>query len=80
LTALLSARAAPLSLNEFPFEHRGGLLWVKVSVPQSVESLNFLFDSGAGASVINLRTAKRLGVKLGVSSAQIVRGIPSTAA
>jgi hypothetical protein len=28
-------------------------------------TLNFLLDSGAGASVINLRTAKRLGVKLG---------------
>ena len=27
--------------------------------------MNFLLDSGAGVSVVNLRTAKRLGVKLG---------------
>ena len=77
LTALLSARAASSSPTEFPFEHRGGLIWVKVSVPQSVGPLNFLLDSGAGASVINLRTAKRLGVKLG--QRVDVRGVGSRA-
>ena len=77
LTTLLSARAASPSLNEFHFEHRGGLIWVKVSVPQSAEPLNFLLDSGAGASVINLRTAQRLGVKLG--QRVDVRGVGSSA-
>ncbi len=77
LTAQLSVRAAPPSLNEFPFEQRGGLIWLKVSVPESNEPLNFLFDSGAGASVINLRTAKRLGVKLG--QRVDVRGVGSSA-
>ena len=52
-------------LAEFPFEVRSGLLWVQVNVPRSVEPLNFVLDSGASASVINLRTAKRLGLKLG---------------
>ncbi len=57
------AEDAPLA--EFPFEFRAGLAWVRVAVPQSEERLNFLLDSGAGVSVVHLRTAKRLGVKLG---------------
>ena len=69
-----SAEAAPLF--EFPFEFREGLVWVRVKVHQSAESLNFLLDSGAGASVINLRTAKRLGVKLG--QRVDVRGVGSS--
>lgn len=63
--------------TEVPFEHRAGLIWVKVSVPQSAEPLNFLLDSGAGASVINLHTAKRLNVKLG--QPVDVRGVGSSA-
>lgn len=62
---LISAKPAQSSPAEFPFEHRGGLIWVRVSVPQSAELLNFLLDSGAGVSVVNLRTAKRLGMELG---------------
>ena len=57
--------AEPALPSEFPFEFREGLVWVRVTVPQSADPLNFLLDSGAGASVINLRTAKRLGVRLG---------------
>ncbi|PYJ00713.1 MAG: hypothetical protein DME25_20030 [Verrucomicrobia bacterium] len=57
--------AEPALPSEFPFEFREGLVWVLVTVPQSADPLNFLIDSGAGASVINLRTAKRLGVRLG---------------
>jgi hypothetical protein len=57
--------AAPKTLAEFPFEFRNGLVWVRVHVEHSVEPLAFLLDSGAGASVVNLRTAKRLGLKLG---------------
>jgi hypothetical protein len=53
------------------------LIWLKVSVPQSAEPLNFLLDSGAGVSVVNLRTAKRLGVKLG--QRVDVRGVGSSA-
>lgn len=50
---------------EFPFQFRQGLLWVKVQVPESARVLNFLLDSGAEASVVNLETAKELGLALG---------------
>jgi len=63
--ALAGVLAAPFSLAEFPFEFREGFLWVEVNVPQSPKPLNFLVDTGAGVSVINLSTAKRIGLKLG---------------
>src|SRR6266849_3690213 len=73
LMALLRVQAAPPTLAEFPFEFREGLLWLEVSVPQSQEQLNFLVDTGAGVSVLNLNTAKRLGLKLGQEV--MVRGV-----
>ena len=63
--ALLRVQAAPVTLAEFPFEYREGLLWIEVNIPQSDKPLNFLVDTGAGVSVINLNTAKRIGLKLG---------------
>ena len=63
--ALAGVQAASVSLAEFPFEFREGLLWVEVTVPQYKKPLNFLVDTGAGVSVINLSTAKRIGLKLG---------------
>jgi predicted aspartyl protease len=48
-----------------PLERRDGLVWVRVSVPQSPKPLRFLLDSGAGVSALNLSTAKRLGLRLG---------------
>lgn len=48
-----------------PFEYRDGLIWVKVRTDFSSTPLNFLLDSGAGKSVLNLQTAIRLGVGLG---------------
>jgi hypothetical protein len=41
------------------------LIWLQVSVPQSRQPLQFLLDSGAGVSVVNLRTAKKLHLRLG---------------
>lgn len=62
------------SPTEFPFEYREGLIWVQVQVAESREPLRFLLDSGAEVSVVNLDTAKRLGLSLGervnVSSVQ----------
>ncbi|MCW5555516.1 MAG: aspartyl protease family protein [Verrucomicrobiae bacterium] len=49
---------------EFPFQLREGLLWVEVNTPESAKPLNFLLDTGAEVSVINLSTAKRLGFSL----------------
>ena len=73
LGALFQLRGAPLTLAEFPFQYRENLLWVEVGLPQSKQPLNFLLDSGAGVSVINLATAKRLGLELGPEIA--VRGV-----
>jgi len=49
----------------FPFSFREGLLWVQVRVADTGRSLNFLLDSGAEASVLDLQTAKSLGLILG---------------
>jgi hypothetical protein len=76
VVTLLQVRAGSTVLSEFPFEFCEGLLWVQVTVPQSDKPLNFLLDTGAGASVINLNTAKQIGLKLG--EATTVRGVQTT--
>jgi aspartyl protease len=76
LTAWSLSPAAETPSAEIPFELHGGLLWVQVEVPQSAGPLKFLVDSGASASVINLCTAKRLGLKL--AQRVEVRGVGST--
>ena len=58
---------------EFPFEYREGLLWVQVRIAERQEPLWFLLDSGAEVSVVNLDTAKRLGLTLGPKVS--VRGV-----
>ncbi len=58
-------QAAPEPLVEIPFQFREGLIQVRVKVPQSAEPLNFLVDTGASVSVIDLHTAQRLGLKPG---------------
>jgi len=65
VTALLRSQAAPITVAEIPFQYREGLLWVKVNISKSEKPLNFLLDTGAGVSAINLTTAKRIGLKLG---------------
>src|SRR5258708_13477962 len=61
---LAQAQAQPQSPAEIPISYSGGLLWVRVSIPQSSEPLNFLLDSGAATSVLTRQTAHRLGIKL----------------
>lgn len=63
--ALLQLRAAANTPGEFPFAFREGLLWVEVTTSESSQPLNFLLDTGAEVSVINLNTANRLGLALG---------------
>jgi hypothetical protein len=70
----ISAGSAPLS--EFPFKLRAGLIWVQVSSPQSTKPLNFILDSGAESSVIDLQTVRRLRLELGTPVT--VRGINTT--
>jgi hypothetical protein len=76
VAAIFRLQAGSFTLAEFPFQYREGLLWIEVSVPQSAQPLHFLLDTGAGVSVINLSTAKRLGLKLGQKVT--VRGVDST--
>ena len=78
LCALLAALLLPLSarsgvLGEIHFQYRDGLIWLKVNIAGKSKSLNFLLDSGAGISAIDLRTARTLGVLLG--SRQTVLGV-----
>ena len=63
--SLLEGQEGEFSKMGFPFEFREGLLWVKVQVPESERVLNFLLDSGAEASVLDLRTAEEMGLRLG---------------
>ena len=64
-TCLLQAEPGASAAGELPLQFREGLLWMEVNVPQSKEPLHFLVDSGASASVLNLTTAKQLGLALG---------------
>lgn len=57
--------------QEAPFEFRNGLIWVKLQT--AGHSLNCVLDSGAGSSVLNLETARQLGVKFG--EAQTVQAV-----
>jgi hypothetical protein len=59
--------------GEIPFQYRDGLIWLKVVVARKSEPLNFLLDSGAGVSVIDLQTARSLGVQL--ENGQNVQGV-----
>lgn len=47
-----------------PFQYRDGMIWLKVTVAGRSEPLNFLVDSGAGVSILDLTTARRIGLKL----------------
>lgn len=58
-----------------PFQFRDGMIWLKIAVAGKGEPLNFLLDSGAGASVLDLAAARRLGLKLG--ERQNVQGVHS---
>lgn len=73
VAALLRLQATPITLAEFPFQFLEGLLWVEVTTPPSTKPLNLLLDTGAEVSVIDLSTARRLGLKL--ASKVRVRGV-----
>ena len=59
--ALCQAPAATeAAVKEFPFEFRDGLIWLQVHFRESAVPQNFLLDSGAGLSVINLPALLRM--------------------
>src|SRR4051812_35876968 len=59
--ACAPARAA----SEFPFRFADGMIWLKVNVPGREAPLNFLLDSGAGVTVLDLKAGSRIGAALG---------------
>ena len=68
--ALFAALLLPFSARSEPqrevhSQYRDGLLWLKADVSGKSEPLNFLLDSGAGISAIDLQTARSLGLHLG---------------
>ena len=62
-----------------PVQFHKGYLWIEVAALGSDKLLHFVVDSGAASSVLNLRTARRLGLELG--KAEAVQGVsgPGTA-
>ena len=78
LCTLLAALLLPLSAKseaqrEIHSQYQGGLIWLKVDVTGKSGPLNFLLDSGAGISAIDLQTARGIGVHLG--NRQMVQGV-----
>jgi hypothetical protein len=73
--AALAAPAVAAPLPEIPFRFTDGFICIEARVAQSAEPLNLLLDSGAGASVLSLRAARRLKLKLG--PAESVLGVGS---
>jgi hypothetical protein len=78
VSVLLMALWLPLSaqskvLGEIPFQFHDGLIWLKVGLTGKSEPLNFLLDSGAGVSAVDLQTACCLRLKLG--KRQTVQGV-----
>jgi hypothetical protein len=79
---LVAALSLPLSaqskvLGEIPFQFHDGLIWLKVGVTGKSEPLNFLLDSGAGVSAVDLQTARFLRLKL--RERQTVQGVSGQA-
>lgn len=61
----MQAEVVPSKVRELSVQFQEGLLWLNVNVPLSKRPLRFLLDSGASVSVVNLATARQLGLKLG---------------
>ncbi|HEY3897347.1 MAG TPA: aspartyl protease family protein [Chthoniobacter sp.] len=68
--APLSASASP---SEIPFTYTDGYIRLEAHIPQSREPLYLLLDSGAGASVLSMRTAQRLHIPF--HGTQNIRGV-----
>jgi hypothetical protein len=73
-TVLIASASAGI-LSESRLSLRGGLQWVEVRAGDSSKPLNFVVDTGAAVSVLDLRAAEMLGVRLG--RAEWVNGVNS---
>jgi hypothetical protein len=73
VSLLLPASGESEPCSKIPFQYRDGLIWVKVELAGKKEPLNFLLDSGASASVIDLKTAQTC--KIHLEARQPVTGV-----
>lgn len=73
LTFLSAVSARSGATDEIRFRYQDGLIWLKAEVPGKNESLNFLLDSGAGVSVLDLGRARALGMRVG--NPELVQGV-----
>jgi Aspartyl protease len=73
LALFLAVSAHSETPNEIRFQYQEGLIWLKAEVPAKTKSLNFLLDSGAGVSAIDLDRARALGMRIG--NPETVQGV-----
>lgn len=76
--AWLILAASGLAATEIPFAYRAGMILLKVDAGGPGGPLSFLLDSGAGKTVLDLGTARRLSLKLGAR--ETVQGVDGTCA
>jgi hypothetical protein len=77
ITALSSVPAKAESGPSVPFRYSDGMIWLEIAVAGRERPVNFLLDSGASATVIDLATARSLGLSLGAG--QAVQGVHTRA-
>ncbi|MGB8353735.1 MAG: retropepsin-like aspartic protease [Chthoniobacteraceae bacterium] len=75
MVLLFAMLAHGVAADDLPFRYTHNLIWIKVNVAGRAEPLDFLFDTGAGTTVLNIDTAEKLGLKTGNS--EVVRGVDS---
>jgi len=77
LLSLLLHESHASESAEIPCQFQNGLIWLKVQIPGQPRALDFLLDSGASATVLEVATAERIGLKLG--SRLTVQGVGTRA-
>jgi hypothetical protein len=75
LCLVLAISLARAGGAEIPFDFADGFILLKAEVAGAKEPLNLLLDSGAAATVLSLRAARHLHLKLGAT--EVVRGVGS---
>ncbi len=60
-TELTDSTLADGLVAEFPFELYGSVIMVELTIDGS-DALDFIFDTGAGGTIISAKTAERLGI------------------
>jgi len=77
LVSSIASQAQSLPPVEIPFDFVDGFILIKAHIDSRPGSLTLLLDSGAGSSILSLRAARRLHLKLGTQ--QKVEGVDAEA-